>query len=240
MRNFRNTTAVLAALWLIMIAPGIMAQEPSLDEVLGRFYSAGKFDRLAGVRTVVMTGTIVQQDLMPVKIIRARPDKYLMEFDVADMTACQAFDGDTAWFTAPWTGNPAKQLAAGDRFNDLRSRADLDGALIGWKEKGHQAEMAGTDTVDGTPAFRIKVTRKDGAVEINCIDSKTWLLAKRIIYRQAGGREIAVESVFRDYREVEGIPFAFRVETNNGGRINELQFDEVRLNTAVDERIFSR
>jgi hypothetical protein len=218
---------------------GLMAQEPSLDKILNNYYQAGNFEKLSRVQTIIMTGSLVQQDLMPVKIIRVRPDKYMMEYDVADMTAYQVYDGQTGWITTPWTGNAAPQAASTDKVTDLKNRADMDGVLFNWKEKGHSLELAGTDTLDGMKVYKIKVTRKDGGVEYNFIDASGYMLQKRLIYRQAGGKEVAVENFYRDYRKVDGIPFAFAVETNYAGRVNEIQLESVVLNDPVDLKIFA-
>jgi hypothetical protein len=224
---------------LMSLAAGLMAQDLTLDEILEKCYRAGSFDKLQQVNTIIMTGTLVQQDLMPVKIVRVRPDKYMMEFDVADMTAYQVFDGQTAWSTAPWTGNAAPQVLPPERAVDLKNRSDMDGVLYKWKEKGHTLELAGNDTVNDLLVYKIKVTRKDGGVEYQFVDQKSFLPQKRLSYRKAGGKEIPVENYYRDYRKVEGIPFAFTVETNNAGRVNEIQFESIELNKPVDLKIFS-
>ncbi len=216
-----------------------MAQELTLDQVLDHFYKAGNFEKLRQVNSLIMTGSIVQQDLMPVKIIRVRPDKYLMEFDVADMTAFQAYDGQTAWMTAPWTGNAAAQIMPPERLKDLKNRADMDGPLVNWKDKGHILELVGKDTLEGVLVYKIKTTRNDGGIEYNFIDAEGFMLRKRISFRMAGGKEVTVENYYRDYRNVDGIPFAFTVETNNAGRVNEIQFESVELNKPIDLKIFT-
>jgi len=215
-----------------------ISQELTLNEILKNYYQAGNFDKLKEVNSIIMTGKIVQQDLMPVKIVRVRPDKYLMEFDVADLTAYQAYDGHTGWMTAPWTGNAAPQIMPAERMNDLKNRADMDGVLVNWKEKGHLLELIGRDSVNGIVVYKIKVTRKDGGIEYNFIDDNGFMLLKRVSYRMAAGKELLVENLYRDYRKVEGIPFAFTVETNNAGRVNEIQFESVELNKPVDLKIF--
>jgi hypothetical protein len=220
------------------VVPGVMAQEMTLERVLAGYYRAGNFEKLARVNTVIMKGSIVQQDLMPVKIIRMRPDKYLMEYDVADMTAYLGYDGDTAWLTAPWTGNAAPQVAPAERTTDLKVRADMDGVLVDASKKGHTVELSGTDTLDGAVLYKIKVTRKDGGGEYDCIDAGTFRLVKRITARQMRGQEVRVENYYRDYREVEGIPFAFTVETRYPNYSTEIQFDSVLIDQPVDLKVF--
>jgi hypothetical protein len=232
-------TKVLFFCLSLFFASGVMAQELTLDQVLDHFYKAGNFEKLRQVNSIIMTGSIVQQDLMPVKIIRVRPDKYMMEFDVADMTAYQAYDGQTAWMTAPWTGNATAQVMPPERLKDLKNRADMDGPLVNWKDKGHILELAGKDTLEGVLVYKIKIIRNDGGIEYNFIDNAGFMLQKRTSYRMAGGKEVTVENYFRDYRKVDGIPFAFTLETNNAGRVNEIQFESVELNKPIDLKIFT-
>jgi hypothetical protein len=232
-------TRVLVFGLFLSLASGLMAQELNLEQVLDKYYQAGCFDKLKHVKTIIMTGNLVQQDLMPVKIIRVRPDKYMMEFDVADMTAYQVFDGQNGWMTAPWTGNSVPQAVTAERAIDLKNKADMDGILYHPKKKGHNAELAGTDTVNGLTVYKIKVTRQDGGIEYYFIDHSGFMLQKRLYFRNSGGKELSIENFYKDYRKVDGIPFAFIVETNNAGRVNEIQFESIELNKHVDLKIFT-
>ena len=221
-----------------LAAASAMAQNLTLDQILNKYYQAGNFAALAKVNTVVMSGTIVQQDLMPLKITKMRPDKYLMEYDVVDMTAYQGCDGATVWITAPWTGNATPQVPPADRATDLKLRADFEGILVDWEKNGPRAELSGTDTVHGQVAYKIKVLRKDGGTEYEFIDCKTFMQVKRLSTRILGGKEVGVENYFRDYRPVGGIPFPYAVRTLFAGRDTEWQFDLIELNRKVDPKIF--
>ena len=232
-------TRLLLIVLAFSLTSGLRSQELNLEQILDKYYQAGSFDKLQKVQTIIMTGSLVQQDLMPVKIIRVRPDKYLMEFDVADMTAYQVYDGKSGWMTAPWTGNAAPQVVSPERAIDLKNRGDMDGILYKPGEKGHKAELAGSDSLDGHAVYKIKVTRKDGGIEYYFIDKSGFMLQKRLYYRNAGGKEITIETSYKDYHPVDGIPFAYTVETNNGGRVNEIQFESIELNKQVDPKIFT-
>jgi len=168
-----------------------------------------------------------------------RPDKFLQVFDVADITCYQGYDGTTAWMTVPYTGNPKPQLMPDDRAKDIRVKADFDGLLFQWKTKGHLVELAGTDTVGNALAYRIKVTRKDGGIEFYSIDMNSFMLVKRQYSRLVRGNEVKIEVFYRDYKNVEGIPFAFTIENQMGGQpLNTVQFDSILLNGPVDEKVF--
>ena len=64
---------------ILMIFSMANAQDLSLDNILSKYYTAMGFENLRKVNTIIMTGTMIQQDAMPVKIFRMRPDQYLME-----------------------------------------------------------------------------------------------------------------------------------------------------------------
>ena len=224
---------------ILLIMSMATAQDLSLDEILVKHFKALGYANLQKVNTITMAGTIIQQDAMPVKIIRMRPDKYLMEFDIQDITAWQAYDGKTAWMTTPWTGNPKPQVMPEDRAKDTKTRADFEGVLINWKAKGHNVELIGPDTVESVPAYKLKVTKSDGGVEYLFIDAGKFLISKRLYYRMSRGKEVAMENYFRDYRPVQGVMFSFSQETHLGGQpYNSLQLETIELNKPVDEKIF--
>ena len=51
----------------------------------------------------------------------------------------------------------------------------LDGPLVDWRTKGHRIEYLGTEDVDGTPAIKLRVTRKDGDVQYVYLDPDSCL-----------------------------------------------------------------
>jgi hypothetical protein len=218
---------------------GIYSQNMKLEDILENYFKANGFDKMQKVQTIIMKGTLVQQDAMPVKIVKMRPDKYLMEFDVADITAYQGYDGKTAWMTTPWTGNPKPQLMPEDRARNMRNTSDFDGLLFNWKAKGHSAELAGLDSVEKTPAYKIKLTRKDGGIEYYFIDTRNYMLQKRISYRMIRGKESEVENFFHDYKSVDGIMFPFVIDGSIDGQpYSSNQYDTIELNTPFDEKLF--
>ncbi|MEI7983339.1 MAG: hypothetical protein WCI71_16940 [Bacteroidota bacterium] len=224
---------------LVMTFSFSVAQDLSLDEILSRHFQEVGYETLQTKNTIILMGTMIQQDAMPVKITRMRPDKYLMEFDIQDITAYQGYDGQTPWWTTPWTGNSKPQIMPDDRTKELKSRADFDGLLYNWKAKGHQVELAGRDTVEKATVYKLKIIKNDGSVEYLFLDDTRFIIKKRLYYRRIRGEEVAVENYYRDYRTVQGILFSFTQDTYFGGQpYNSLQLDSMELNRPVDPEIF--
>lgn len=231
---------IFAILGLLFIMPSaVTAQNPTLDEILQKYFKASALDKFQKINTIISTGTLIQQDAMPIKTIRMRPDKFLQVFDVADITSYQGFDGTTAWFTAPYSGNPKPQLMPPDKAGDIKVRADFDGVLVNWKAKGYQLETAGTDTVENSLAYKLKLTRSDGGIEYYSIDQKSNLLVKRQYPRLSRGQEVRMDAVYKDYKLIQGIPFAYTIDNYMGKQaINSVQFESIELNKPVDEKEF--
>ena len=224
---------------ILMIFSVAGAQELALNDILSKYYKAMGIENLRKVNTVIMKGTMIQQDAMPVKIVKMRPDRFLMEFDIQDITAYQAYDGQTAWWTTPWTGNPKPQVMPDDRAKDMRSKADFEGLLFDWKIKGYTVELVGRDTVEKSPVYKLKITKKDGGVEFLFIDATKFIVQKRMYNRMVRGQDVTMEIYFRDYRLVQGILFPFTQDTHFGGQpYNSLQLDTIELDKPVDTQIF--
>jgi hypothetical protein len=224
---------------LFCLSALIRAQDLKQDEILEKYYKANGFDKLQRVQTIIMKGNLVQQDIMPLKIVRMRPDKYLMEYDVADITAYQGYDGTTAWMTTPWTGNPKPQVMPEDRAKNMKNTSDFDGLLYKWKAKGHTAELIGLDSVENVPAYKIKLIRKDGGIEYYFIDTKSYRLQKKIFFRIVRGKEAEIANYFRDYKIIDGILFPFIIDaTIDGQPYSSSQFETIELNKPVDEKVF--
>jgi hypothetical protein len=233
-----NKIFMLACLLFIMPS-AVKSQELKPDDILLNYYRASSLDKLQKITTVVSSGTIVKQDRMPIKIIRMRPGKFLQVFDVADITCYSGYDGTTAWTRVPYTGNPRPQVMPDDAAKDIRIKADFDGLLFQWKAKGEQVELAGQDTIGNDLAYKLKLTRQDGGIEYYSIAQKSSLLLKREYVRTIRGKEVKMEVFYRDYKEVEGILFAFTIENQMAGQpYNTIAFDSIVLNEKVDIKLF--
>lgn len=225
---------------LTLATSTIIAQELKLDDVLNNYYKASGLDKLQKVNTIIMSGTQTTHVVMPVKIYRVRPNKVRMERDVNDITGLTVYDGQTGWTTAPWTKNPNPQVAAGPILTDILNAADFDGLLYKWKEKGHTAELVGKEISDNVEVYRIKFTRKDGGLEYYLIDSKTFLLQRKVFKRMVKDKEVEVQNVFTDYKSVEGVMFAFTNENLMGGQTTSTtQFDSIEVNKPIDDKLFT-
>jgi len=154
---------------------------------------------------------------MPFTVEFKKPHMIRLEFTMQGMTAIQAFDGETGWAVMPFLGKTEPEEMAEDQVKQLKDQADFEGPLVNYKEKGHTVELMGSEEVDGTPAFKLKVTKANGDVDTLFLDEEYFVEFKMESTREVQGNEVTVATVLGDYKEVDGLLFAHSMEMSFGG-----------------------
>lgn len=226
---------------LAVLAPCLLAQ--SVDEIIAKSVQArGGAEKLKSVKTIKSTATMSMGPGMeaPGVLIQKRPAFARLEFTVQGLTAVQAYDGKNAWQIMPFMGKKDPELMSADEAKEPQEMADLDGPLVDYQSKGHQVELQGKEKVEGTDAYKLKVTLKNGDVQTIYIDSDSFLEIKEVTKHTVRGTEQEIESAIGDYKAVEGIMFPFAVETAVKGtdQKEKLTITKVELNVPVDDSIF--
>ena len=113
-------------------------------------------------------------------------------------------------------------------------------SLYDWEEKGHKAEYMGTEDMEGTEVYKIKLTKKEGDEIFYYIDSESYVILKETRKMTVQGSEMEIESFPGNYEVFEGIVFPMSVKTNTMGQETEVLFDSVKFDIKMDDSIFSR
>jgi hypothetical protein len=102
--------------------------------------------------------------------------------------------------------------------------------------KGHQVELVGKENVEGNTAWKLKVTKKNGGSSYIYLDAGSYLEIKDQNKRTLRGQEVESETVFGDYRRVEGIAFPFSLRAPAG---MTLTLEKVEINPGLDDARFA-
>lgn len=243
MRSRLMGMALAAPLTLGIAVP---ASAQDLEEVLDRHYEAiGGADQWESVESMRMSGKLVLSAMgmeAPFTMVAKRPGKARMEFTIQGMTGIQATDGQTAWMVMPFMGQTAAEQMPAEQAKAFKQEADVDGPLIGYEESGHQVELIGTEEVEGTETYKVKVTYADGAVRHYYLDSEHYLPVRIADTRMVQGNEVTVEQSLGDYKDVGGLMMAHTIEVQTPaapGGSQVLQVDSVELNVAAEDSLFT-
>lgn len=218
------------------------AAAQTVDELIAKSYEArGGLDKLKAVQSVRMTARMTMGPMeLPIVIEMKRPARVRVDITVQGTAAVQAYDGTTAWGISPMGTGQAEALPA-EQAKEMADQADIDGALADYKAKGHQVELVGKEKVEGSDAYRLKVTKKDGDVEHHFLDAESYLPIRVEAKRTIRGTEIEGESTIGDYKEAGGLLWPYSIQNGAKGRPEKqnLTVEKIEINPAIDDARFT-
>ncbi len=198
--------ALLCMMTLLLAAGAAQAQ--TVDEVLAKYLEArGGREKILALQSVRLTGKMAMGPGMEAPMVMSwkRPMMLRMEFTLQGMTGIQAYDGSTGWMVMPFMGKNDPEKMAEEDLKSVTEQADFDGELVDWKQKGHTVELLGKEPMEGTPAWKLKVTRKNGDINFIYLDADAYLPIKEAGKRMMRGQEMEIETSIGDYKEVNGL-----------------------------------
>jgi len=223
--------SILGALAIVLALPA--AGEPpkmTADELVAKNIEArGGATKLRAITSMHTVGKIRVGGGSEAKTESwgVAPDKYLSEFSLQGMTAVQAWDGQQAWAISPFGGRKDPQKLSADDAKGLVEAADIAGPLFDWKAKGSKLESLGTEDIDGTDAYKLRVTQKNGDAVVVFLDPDSFLEIRTVNHRMVRGQEQVQTTDLGEYEQVDGVYFPFEVGRN--------QIDKVEINVKVDK-----
>ena len=200
--------------------------------------------RIKTVQSQRVTGTISLGPSLdgPFLVELKRPGRVHMEVVIQGQTIYRIYDGQAAWLVNPFAADKGPQAMAGNDLKNIAEESDFDGPLVDYQKKGNKIELLGKDEVDGKPAIKLKLTTSEGDARAYYFDASTYLLLKWEGTRKSEEQEMPVASLFSDYRDVDGLKFAFKVDTDSPGsdRTQKLAIEKIELNAQIDDAHFAK
>jgi hypothetical protein len=171
-----------------------------------------------------------------------RPNAVREEFALQGMTGINAYDGTSGWKIQPWNGKKDAEALGEEEMHGILEDADFDGPLVNYQQKGNKVEFVGMDQVDGTDAYKLKITLANGDTHIYYLDTDTCVPIQVDITRVIRGAEVNYTVILGDYKQVNGWYLPFSIETRaqgspDGGKIT---FDKIEANVTIDAARFAR
>ena len=180
---------------------------------------------------------------LPFTLTLKRPHKSRLELRFDEHTAVQVFDGSQGWKVRPFLNRNEVEPFTRAEAKQAAEWAELDGLLIDHAKKGTKVQLAGTEAVEGKPAYKLKLTLKDGTQRHLWVDAKTFLEVKVDGEpRKMDGRMRNVSVFYRDFKTEKGLAMARTLETRVQGvkQPYKISIESVTVNPSVDETLFAK
>ncbi len=213
------------------------------DIISANLKSKGGLERIKATTTVRMTGSVVARDMSgqnvkgTMSMVAKRPNLMRRDATVGGQRIVNAFDGTSLWMAV---GTTPPQELPGPQAAYARQDAEFDSVFVDYKEKGNNIELVGTETVEGKPAYHLRVTKKGGQPRDFYLDAETGLEKKiSVSVKTPDGAALTQVTEFLDYRSVEGrlVPFTTR-QVQNGNVTATITLEKVEFNVPVEDSFF--
>lgn len=220
----------------VVVTGSLLAQ--TADEIIAKHIdSTGGADAWRKVNSVVTEGTVQVQG-SEVSLVQTilHGKGVRQDISVMGMNGFTTLTPTAGWIYMPFQGQQAPEPRTAEDVAESQDELDAQGALVDYAAKGHTVEYIGTDDVEGTECFKIKLNKKGGTSETIFIDTKTYFLIRDVSIRKADGQQIEVTSTYSNFEKLpEGIVVAKSITLPFG----ELVISKYSINAPVEESIFS-
>jgi len=237
----------LIAFISIALGSEVYAQQksqPTVGELTSKNSEAkGGAAALRNLQTLRFSGKMLVQEgqiQLTFMQVKKRPDEVRTEASLQGLTQIEAYDGKDGWRVSPFFGRKDPERMSADDVKALVEDAEIDGPLVDWQAKGNAVEYLGTEDVDGTPAYKLKVVRKNGDVSFVYLDPDHFLEIRILTQRTRHGAQEEVETDLGDYEKVGGVFVPTSIEFGRKGDPDKQRIiiDKVEANVPVDDTIF--
>lgn len=229
----------------LAVAPLAFGQaQPTVADLVAKNVTAkGGAEALHALQSVRLTGKMLVrggQLELTLTETRKRPGSIREEVTMQGLTAVQAYDGAEAWRIMPFQGRKDPEKMSPDDAKELIETADIDGPLVDWQTKGYTVDYLGTEDVDGTPAHKLRVVRKNGDVTMVYLDPDAFLEIRMVTQRVEHGAQVETETDLGDYEKVGGVFLPMSLESGRKGSNDKEKtiFEKAEANVPVDDSIF--
>lgn len=224
---------------LALLSPPAGAQ--ALDEVLAKHAAArGGVERWRAVHSLIVTGTHTAfSSAAPFVFEWRRPDSFRFEYSILGKGIAIAHDGSILWWIHPLVGAEKPAVVPEAQAGLVRRPFELESPLIDAAAKGNRVELLGKEEVDGQPAFKLKVIRKDGAEEAWYLDTSTFLELARFDRTLDLPEPKDRWTYYSDFRTVDGLVIPHRQDQEYFIRHVSLTVEKVQVNPEIDPGRFA-
>lgn len=237
--------ALLVPAALVLSSFPLSAQ--SVDSLIGKYVQAsGGMTKIQALQTLRRTGKFTGGGGFEAVVVQEnkRPNSVRQEFSIQGMTGINAYDGHDGWKIEPWQGKRDPESLGEDEMHTILDDADFDGPLVNYQAKGNKVEFQGMEQIEGSDAYKLKVTRSNGDVSFYYLDTEYYVPIRIDTQRMIRGSQQEFETSLGDYKQVNGVYLPFSSEfgpkgssSTNRGKIT---FDKIEANVPLDSVRFTR
>ena len=238
------------ALLLAVLVSAIAVNAQTADEIINKYMEAmGGKAKLLSIKSIYMEGTSVMQNGTEISQRSWKVDGKLFrqEINSAMFNFAMVVTDKEGWRQNPRAGGAFEPMTA-EQVANMQTQMDCAGAFVDYAAKGHKVELIGKEDVEGTAAYKIKITYKSGNEANFFFDANTYYIIRMSAKgggmgmgmgggRGPGGTDVERITDFSDYKKTDdGYIFAFKMTpVGMGGGV---YYEKIEVNKPVDPKAY--
>tara|TARA_B100001175_G_C19510104_1_gene643224 strand:+ start:244 stop:1023 length:780 start_codon:yes stop_codon:yes gene_type:complete len=238
---------LLLTAFLLIVSNSFNAQ--TVDEIIDNYLeNTGGAENWGNVEGLKMSASINQMGMeIPIVMVQTKNRMYTKISIQGQEIKQGVFDGESLWSTN-FMSMKAEKSDQEDVDNIKNELGEFPDPFLNYKEKGFSVELMGTETVDGSDAFKIKLTKKPMLVDGNEVpnvstyyfDSENFVpIMVHEEVMSGPGKGMIMESKMSDYQEVEGLYLPFSMTQGVKDQPGQpITINSIELNPTIDDSEF--
>lgn len=194
------------------------ADEFTIQRILERYTETyGGLRDANRLASIMIEGVQVRpEDTYSFRLRKKRPALMHYELEKGATTLTTVFDGRRGWLKTRRGSDISIEELSGDSLELLRREARFESPLYRHLEKTeNKVTLKGRRRVGSLEALVLRVEEPQAPASLYYLHPDEPLVLRIERLDEAG--EIALQTLYRDYRKVDGYPFAHEIENRIGG-----------------------
>ena len=238
---------LLLTAFALLISTSFNAQ--TVDEIIENYIeNTGGAENWQKVKSIKMNMSINQMGMdIPIEQYSSAERTYT-KYSLQGQEIMQGvFDGKTLWSTN-FMSMKAEKSNKDDIENVKNALNEFPDPFLNYKEKGFTAELMGTETLEGSDVFKVKLTKKPNLVDGEEVPNVTiyYFDAENFVpimthqeMTEGPAKGTIMEGKMSDYQEVDGLYMPFSMTQGIKDQPGQaVIIKSIEINTVVDDSNF--
>ena len=238
---------LLLTVFVFMISTSFNAQ--TVDEIIENYIeNTGGAENWQNVKAIKMSASINQMGMeIPIEMVQSENKMYTKISIQGQEIKQGVFDGETLWSTN-FMSMKAEKSNKDDIENVKNALNEFPDPFLNYKEKGFTAELMGTETLEGSDVFKVKLTKKPNLVDGEEVPNVTiyYFDAENFVpimthqeMTEGPAKGTIMEGKMSDYQEVDGLYMPFSMTQGIKDQPGQaVIIKSIEINTVVDDSNF--
>jgi len=238
---------LLLTAFALLISTSFNAQ--TVDEIIENYIeNTGGAENWQKVKSIKMNMSINQMGMdIPIEQYSSAERTYTKISLQGQEIMQGVFDGKTLWSTN-FMSMKAEKSNQEDIENVKNALNEFPDPFLNYKEKGYTAELMGTETLEGSDVFKVKLTKKPNLVDGEEVPNVTiyYFDAENFVpimthqeMTEGPAKGTIMEGKMSDYQEVDGLYMPFSMTQGIKDQPGQaVIIKSIEINTVVDDSNF--